>query len=80
MQTHTLSVKNLYYTYAVSQYLCIKLLMSCELHVLHVNIVQINMLTFYYIEVLFYQVHKIHKVWTITVQFQRFTFMKFLNY
>jgi hypothetical protein len=54
--------------------------MSCEFQVLHVNIVQINILTFYYIEVLFYQVHKTHKVWTITVQFQWFTFIKFLNY
>jgi len=44
-------------------------------HVLQVNIVQINMLTLCYIEVLFYQVPKIHKVWTITVQFQKFTFM-----
>ena len=34
--------------------------MSFELHVLQVNIVQINMLTFYYSEVLFYQAHKIH--------------------
>jgi len=54
--------------------------MSFELHVLQVKIVQISMLTFYYNEVLFCQVHKIHKVWTITVQFQRFTSIKFLNY
>jgi hypothetical protein len=47
-------------------------------HVLQVNIVPINMLTLYYIEVLFYLVYKIHKVWNITVQFQMFTFIKFL--
>jgi len=54
--------------------------MSFELHVLQVNVVQINLLNFYYNEVLFYQVHKICNVWTITFQFQRFTFIKFLNY